>query len=76
MIPLTLWWACYEQQGNTIALWADDNTDRTLIPGLIDWQIPVTWFQSFNPLMIFAFTPFLIALWTRQAKQGARSPIP
>ena len=40
VIPLTLWWACYEQQGNTIALLADANTDRRLIPGLIDWQIP------------------------------------
>ena len=63
-----MWWACYEQQGNTIALWASDNTDRALIPGLVSWQIPATWFQSFNPLMIFSFTPFLIALWTRQAK--------
>jgi len=68
IIPLTLWWACYEQQGNIIALFADANTDRRLIPGLIDWQIPVTWFQSFNPLMIFAFTPFLLSFWTRQAR--------
>jgi proton-dependent oligopeptide transporter, POT family len=67
IIPLTLWWACYEQQGNIIALFADANTDRRLIPGLIDWQIPVTWFQAFNPFMIFAFTPFLLSLWTRQA---------
>ncbi|HWY60920.1 MAG TPA: peptide MFS transporter [Rhizomicrobium sp.] len=69
VIPLTLWWACYEQQGNIIALFADTNTDRRLIPGLIGWQIPVTWFQAFNPFMIFAFTPFLISLWTRQAAQ-------
>jgi len=68
IVPLTLWWACYEQQGNIIALYADANTDRRLIPGLIDWQIPVTWFQAFNPFMIFAFTPFLIALWSRQAR--------
>jgi POT family proton-dependent oligopeptide transporter len=65
--PLTLWWACYEQQGNIIALFADANTDRRLIPGLIDWQIPVTWFQAFNPFMIFAFTPVLLSLWARQA---------
>ena len=68
VLPLTLWWACYEQQGNIIALFADANTDRRLIPGLIDWQIPVTWFQAFNPFIIFAFTPFLLALWTRQAR--------
>ena len=67
VLPLTLWWACYEQQGNIIALFADANTDRRLIPGLIDWQIPVTWFQAFNPFIIFAFTPFLISLWARQA---------
>src|SRR6185437_6658128 len=31
---------------------------------------PTTWFQAFNPFLIFAFTPFIIALWTRQAKRG------
>jgi POT family proton-dependent oligopeptide transporter len=68
VIPLTLWWACYEQQGNIIALFADANTDRRLIPGVIDWQIPVTWFQAFNPFIIFAFTPMLVGLWARQAR--------
>ncbi len=69
VIPLTLWWACYEQQGNIIALFADSGTDRRLIPGIVNWEIPVTWFQAFNPFIIFAFTPFLLALWTRQAKE-------
>jgi POT family proton-dependent oligopeptide transporter len=68
VIPLSLWWASYEQQGNIIALFADANTDRRLIPGLIDWQIPVTWFQAFNPFIIFAFTPFILSLWARQAR--------
>ncbi len=69
-LPVTLFWATYEQQGNTIALWADDRTDRTI--DLIVWhgEIPTTWFQAFNPFMIFAFTPFIIALWARQAKRG------
>src|SRR5712672_3489557 len=69
-LPNTLFWATYEQQGNTIALWADDYTDRTI--NLIFWygEIPTTWFQAFNPFMIFAFTPFIIALWARQARQG------
>ena len=69
-VPNTLFWATYEQQGNTIALWADANTDRTV--NLFAWtaEIPTTWFQAFNPFMIFAFTPFIIALWTRQAARG------
>src|SRR6516164_1348627 len=69
-LPNTLFWATYEQQGNTIALWADDYTDRTI--NLIVWhgEIPVTWFQAFNPSMIIAFTPFVVALWARQAQRG------
>ncbi len=69
-IPVTFFWATYEQQGNTINLWAQDFTDRRLIPGLIDWQIPVTWFQAFNPAMIVGFTPIIVWLWGRQAKRG------
>jgi len=68
--PTTLFWATYEQQGNTIVLWADDHTNRTI--DLFFWHgdIPVTWFQAFNPFMIFAFTPLIIALWAWQAKRG------
>ena len=60
-VPTALFWATYEQSGNTIVLWADANTDRTI--GLFGFtaQIPTTWFLAFNPLMIFAFTPFVVA---------------
>jgi POT family proton-dependent oligopeptide transporter len=69
-VPTTLFWATYEQQGNTIVLWADDHTDRVI--DLVVWrgEIPITWFQAFNPFLIFLFTPFLVALWARQAKRG------
>ena len=69
-IPTTLFWATYEQQGNTINLWAEQFTNRALIPGVVNWQIPVTWFQAFNPFMIFAFTPLIVGLWGRQMKRG------
>ena len=69
-LPNTLFWATYEQQGNTIALWADDNTDRTVNFFIWTAEIPTTWFQAFNPFMIFAFTPFILALWKRQAARG------
>jgi POT family proton-dependent oligopeptide transporter len=69
MLPVSLFWATYEQQGNTIVLWADQNTNRQLWFGL--GEIPVTWFQALNPFMIFAFTPLIVALWRWQ---GAREP--
>jgi POT family proton-dependent oligopeptide transporter len=70
-LPVTLFWATYEQQGNTIALWADDHTNRSI--NLLIWygEIPTTWFQAFNPFMIFAFTPLVIGLWAWQAQRGS-----
>jgi proton-dependent oligopeptide transporter, POT family len=63
-VPVSLYWGTYEQQGNTITLWADQFTDRRFAGG----EIPVTWFQAFNPFMIFAFTPFIVAFWRRQGQ--------
>lgn len=63
-VPVSLFWSIYEQQGNTIVLWANDYTDRYLF----SWVIPVTWFQALNPFMIFAFTPFIVSLWRRQGR--------
>jgi len=72
-LPVTFFWATYEQQGNTIVLWSDDYTDRTLRLLSWSWQIPVTWFQALNPFMIFAFTPLVLAVWRRQA-ENRREP--
>ena len=62
----------YEQNGNTIALWADTGIDRQLTSG---WVIPMTWFQSINSLAVFAFTPILVARWTRLARRGVETPL-
>jgi POT family proton-dependent oligopeptide transporter len=70
-IPTTLFWATYEQQGNTIVLWASDFTNRTVDLGVWRGDIPTEFFQSLNPFMIFAFTPFLVRFWSRQAKRNA-----
>ena len=57
--------------GNTIAL-VGRRQHRPPINLLgLTAEIPTTWFQAFNPFMIFAFTPFVVALWTRQAARGA-----
>lgn len=62
----------YEQIGNTIALWADDGVDRAVGERFI----PMTWFQSLGPLLVFALTPLLVARWTRLAREGRdASPI-
>ncbi len=70
-VPNTLFWATYEQLGNTTVLWADASTDRTLALFGLSLQIPTTWFLAFNPFLIFAFTPFVVAFWARQAARGS-----
>src|SRR5262249_17942051 len=59
-------WAVYEQQGNTLQLWADANTRWTFF-GI---TFPSTWYQAMNPFMIFFFTPLLISFWGWQARRG------
>jgi len=69
-VPNTLFWATYEQMGNTMVLWIDANIDRHIGLFGLTVQIPTTSFLAFNPFMIFAFTPFVVALWARQAARG------
>lgn len=62
-----LFWAVYEQQGNTLQLWADQ---QTVWPTIAGFTIPSSWYQSFNPFMIFLFVPLLNFWWARQAARG------
>ncbi|MBC7386532.1 MAG: peptide MFS transporter [Cryobacterium sp.] len=61
-----VFWAAYEQQGNTLQLWADANTNWNFF----GWEIPSSWYQSFNPLFIFMFAPLMDRYWGWQAKRG------
>lgn len=63
---VTIFRGAYEQVGNTVALWADTGVDRHL-GGFV---IPMTWFQSLNPLFVMLITPGLLAIWRRRAETG------
>jgi POT family proton-dependent oligopeptide transporter len=73
---VTLFWAAYDQQGNTIVLWAEDFTNRSF--DLAGWpvEIPSPWFLALNPLMIFLLTPLIVRLWALQGARGTEaSPV-
>lgn len=57
-------WAIFEQQGNTLQLWADERADWAEV------GMRSTNYQSMNPLMIFIFAPILTGWWESQAKKG------
>ncbi len=71
-LAVTVFRGAYEQVGNTVALWSDTGVDR----GLGAWTIPMTWFQSLNPLLVMLMTPLLLTRWRRKAEAGVvRSPL-
>ncbi|HSR09449.1 MAG TPA: peptide MFS transporter [Bryobacteraceae bacterium] len=61
-----LFWAVYEQQGNTLQIFADRNADWHVF----GFEMPSTWFQAVNPMFIFALTPLLISFWGWQSRGG------
>ncbi len=65
-VAVTVFRSAYEQVGNTVALWADSGIDRSF--GHL--VIPMTWFQSLNPLFVMLMTPPLLAYWRRRAEAG------
>jgi POT family proton-dependent oligopeptide transporter len=67
---VALFWAAYDQQGNTILLWAEDFTDRTVDLGFWRGDIPTPWFLALNPFLIFIFTPLIVRWWTLQSRRG------
>jgi POT family proton-dependent oligopeptide transporter len=66
-LSVTVFRGAYEQVGNTLALWADVGVDRHVGSAII----PMTWFQSLNPLLVMAMTPPLLAWWQRRTAAGA-----
>jgi POT family proton-dependent oligopeptide transporter len=72
-LAVAFFWAAYDQQGNTLLLWAEDFTDRSIDLPFWQGEIPSPWFLALNPLFIFVFTPLIVRLW---AHQGQREPSP
>lgn len=65
-LAATIFRGAYEQIGNTLPLWIDAGVDRA-------WGsvvIPMTWFQSLNPLLVISMTPLLLLHWRRRADAG------
>jgi proton-dependent oligopeptide transporter, POT family len=65
-IAATIFRGAYEQVGNTLPLLIDAGVDRVVA----GFTIPMTWFQSLNPLLVISMTPLLLLHWRRRAEAG------
>ncbi|MBY0476893.1 MAG: peptide MFS transporter [Chitinophagaceae bacterium] len=63
-------WGAYEQTGSTLALFARDQTDRTIF----GWEMPASFFQSFNAAFIIIFAPAFAWLWLKMGKSQPATP--
>ena len=67
-------WASFEQAGSSMTLFADRSTDR-LIP-FLNWEFPVSYFQSINPLIIILLAPLFSKLWLELADINKNPSLP
>jgi len=58
---VVFFWACFEQAGASLTLFADTQTNRYIG----SWEMPASWFQSINPLAIIILAPIFTVLWNK-----------
>ena len=64
VVFVAFFWMGFEQAGGSMNLFADKQTDRHLG----SFEIPSTWFQSINPLLIILLAPVFSMIWTTNNK--------
>jgi POT family proton-dependent oligopeptide transporter len=68
-----VFWACFEQAGTSLTLFAERNVDRDVF-GLFEMGAATT--QFFNPLFILIFGSIFSWLWVALDKKGLNPSIP
>jgi len=64
-------WAGFEQAGSSLTLYTDKYINRH-VGG---WEIPTTFFQAFNPILIVALAPVFAWLWTTKLFSKMSTPV-
>ncbi|RYZ91867.1 MAG: MFS transporter [Proteobacteria bacterium] len=72
MIFVIFFWMCFEQAGASLTFFAAEQTNRTIL----GWEMPASYFQSFNPIFIVILAPIFAAMWTRLGKKKIDPPAP
>ncbi|NBU70090.1 MAG: MFS transporter [Bacteroidetes bacterium] len=72
MLFNVVFWACFEQAGSSLTLFADRNVNR-MIGG---WEMGAATTQFFNPAYILLFGSLFSVMWVRLQKSGRDFSIP
>jgi POT family proton-dependent oligopeptide transporter len=66
-----VFWSLYQQQFTVVTVYSDQRLDRDLF----GWEMPVSWVQSINPVMIIVFAPVFAAVWTTLGPRQPSTPV-
>ena len=69
-------WSAFEQAGSSLTLFADRETNRVINLFGWSWEMPASYFQSINPLLIFIFAPFFSKMWVSLGETGKEPSSP
>jgi len=72
MIINVVFWACFEQAGTSLTLFADRNVNREIF----GWMMPASMTQFFNPFFIVTFGSIFSWMWIKLSKMGKNPSIP
>ena len=72
MVFVIFFWMCFEQAGASLTFFAAEQTNRNIM----GWEMPASYFQSFNPIFIVILAPIFATMWTRLARKGIEPPAP
>jgi POT family proton-dependent oligopeptide transporter len=64
-------WGAYEQTGASLSLFARDKTNLNVF-GL--FEMPPSWFQSFNAAFIIVFAPVFAWIWLKMGRNQPATP--
>lgn len=65
-------WAAFEQAGASLTFFADEYVNRDLF----GWEMPASYFQSFNAIFIVALAPLFAMLWVFLGKKNIEPSSP
>lgn len=71
-VGAALFWSGFEQAGSSFTLFAKEHTDRVVW----GWEMPASWIQAVNPLLIVILSPFFAALWVNLSKRNLNPSTP
>lgn len=72
MVINIAFWACFEQAGTSLTLFADRNVDRMIM----GWEMPASMTQFFNPFFIIVFGSIFSVMWVKLSAIGKNPSIP